>query len=75
MLDLSDPPGYIELCIEWQRSLPDEIVRSLAAEYLRGMVDPCTLDAFHEYERRWGPHHKGYRAPKGSKKTRRTHHR
>lgn len=74
-LSLADPPGYLELCIEWRIGLSDEIVRSLASDYLRGMVDPCTQDAFNEYERRWGPHHKGVRAPKASKKSRRPHHR
>lgn len=52
----SEGPSYEELCLEWRRSLPEAIVRSLAADYLRGIIEPCTTDAFAEYEYRFGRH-------------------
>lgn len=42
--------------LEWRRSLSDLLVRSLAADFLRDIVDECTLDAFEEYEHRFGKH-------------------
>lgn len=43
----------------WRRSLPDDILRSLASDFLRGLVDECNADAFAEFEYRYGAHVKG----------------
>lgn len=51
----------------WRRSLSDENVRAMAADYLRGMIDECNSDAFQEYELRWGPHSK-HNSPDGPKR-------
>ena len=53
------PRPYIDECLTWRRGLSEVVVRSLASDYLRGIIEPCTTDAFQEYEYRWGPHEKG----------------
>lgn len=55
VLDLA-PVTYDEQRLYWRNSLSDDIVRSLAADYLRGYEDECNADAFKEYERRFGTH-------------------
>lgn len=53
---------YEEARLQWRRSLPDNLVRSLAADFLRDIVDECTLDAFEEYEHRFGKHASTHKA-------------
>lgn len=38
----------------WRRAQPEHVIRSLASDYLRGSVDECTTDAYHEYQDRFG---------------------
>lgn len=66
------PASYIELRMQWRYRLSDTEVRELASEYLRGMVDECTTDAFAEYERRFGKHVKGASARSNQTKKRRS---
>lgn len=45
---------YDELRIFWREKQPDDIIRSLAYDYARGLIDECTSDAYEEYQLRWG---------------------
>lgn len=45
--------------LEWRKAQNEATIRSLASEYLRGIIDDCTTDAYLEYEQRFGPHTKG----------------
>jgi hypothetical protein len=38
----------------WARSLNDNDVRAMAADYMRGLKDECSIDAYEEYQRRFG---------------------
>jgi hypothetical protein len=68
--------SYDDQRIIWRQSLAEDVLRSLASDYLRGMVDESTADAFREYEHRWGPHVKGNRGlSKKSKKSRKSRYR
>lgn len=62
---------YEDARLKWRKDLPDVLVRELASEYLRGMVDECTTDAFHEYESRWGVHTVQKGKNKGEKRLKR----
>ena len=72
-----DQENYDALRLKWRKGLPEVLVRSLAVDYLRGIVDESTTDAFEEYQARWGSNTRlrGQRkkSKKQSKKT--PHHR
>lgn len=40
--------------LQWAADLNEMNVRALAADYLRGARDHCSIDAYREYERRFG---------------------
>lgn len=71
------PAGFLsidEQRLRWRASLSEVEVRSLASDYLRGMVDECNADAYLEFVHRFGAHTKNVAKPKGkSKKARRKH--
>jgi len=48
--------------MQWRKELTDTDVRALASDYLRGVEDECTEDAFKEYELRFGKYIKGVTA-------------
>jgi len=59
--------------LEWAAGLNEMNVRALAADYLRGARDHCSIDAYREYERRFGKldqvKHKRPRAGKYAKRS------
>jgi hypothetical protein len=46
------PADYDALCINWARRLTEGNLRALASDYMRGIRDESTEDAFEEYKRR-----------------------
>jgi hypothetical protein len=44
--------------LKWREALTDADCRSMATEYLRGIREPENIDAYAEYEHRWGTHNK-----------------
>lgn len=48
-----DDVSYSEACEAWARSLDRVTVESYAADYMRGMRDPATIDGYEEALRRW----------------------
>ena len=49
---LSAPESSLDQRIIWARSLREVELRSLASDFLRGIKDECTEDAYNEYQRR-----------------------
>lgn len=61
-------PDDINLArLKWRKSLSEEQLRGLAADYIRGDREQCAVDAFAEYEVRFGKHSKSV-GPKKAKK-------
>lgn len=46
------PIEYDLACSEWARGLSETNLRSLASDYMRGVRDESTEDAYEEYQRR-----------------------
>ena len=48
----SEPGSSIDHRLAWARALREVELRSLASDFLRGIKDECTEDAYNEYQRR-----------------------
>ena len=46
------PSEYDDLCHTWARQLTEGNLRSLTADYMRGVRDEVTEDAYEEFQRR-----------------------
>lgn len=62
-------PTYDEQRLTWRHQLSEVDCRSLASEYIRGIIDECTTDAFKEFEKRYGTYIKGQTANPSKAKT------
>lgn len=66
---LSSPEvSYVDQCLLWRRGISDTDIRAMASDYLRGDADPANLDAYLEYQHRWGQHTKDAAADKRAAK-------
>lgn len=63
-----DDLHYDDARLAWRRSLSDEDVRAMAADYARGDREPPAVDAWAEYEHRFGTHSKHVNGEKKNKK-------
>jgi len=52
-MQFSADPEYQRECLAWRLSQPNDIIRSLAQDYLIGHRSGDTRDAAYEYLRRW----------------------
>lgn len=45
-------PSYDRLCDDWASSLSEVNLRALASDYMRGIIDESTEDAYNEFRLR-----------------------
>lgn len=66
----SAPLSYDDQVLAWRKNLTETDCRSLASDYLRGIKQPDTHDAYDEYQERWGEAESNRAASRDKKKAR-----